>query len=362
MPRLNLRENCMIRTASKLLLATLFVAGVAHAKAAVDMPAITPESVFRGGQTLSLQGLFASPSTATHLTFMNLAKTGNRCSLALATASGTPMGPVTTLTLRPLENRPFLNVFERMIEAYGTTVAMATVSCDHDFYAYALLADGTTGRQDLVAPLAAKESVALPDAVPECPAGAICSDAPGVVYVPGPPPGPPLPVGRVTFPAPKGIAKRLLLSMNVTVDHWFPAEPSGKHLIYWFVINNNKDMPGLLYFLGPGKDQAFARHGLQLTHPQKLKIIRPFAAQVGHTYHVVNDYDLARKSFSITITDVATGEVAVTLAGRPNLQTYTIKAGSNFFVDMGFYPGKVPTEVPSYGWTYADVHIETYLK
>ena len=348
----------MIRTASKLLLATLFVTGVAQAKA----PAITPERVFSGGQTVSLQGLFASPTTATHLTFMNLAKTGNRCSLALATAGGAAMGPVTSLTLRPLENRPFRNVFERLIETFGTTVATATVSCDHDFYAYALQADGPTGRQDLVSPLEAKESVALPATVPECPAGAICSDAPGVVYIPGPPPGPPLPVGRVTFPAPKGSAKRFLLSMNVTVDHWFPDEPSGKHLIYWFVINNNKDMPGLLYFLGPGKNEAFARHGLQLTHPQKLKIIRPFAAQVGHTYHVVNDYDLVRKSFSVTITDVATGEVQVTLAGRPNLQTYNIKAGSNYLVDMGFYPGKVPTEVPSYGWTYADLHIETYLR
>ncbi|HEX4965412.1 MAG TPA: hypothetical protein VF173_31670 [Thermoanaerobaculia bacterium] len=352
----------MIRTLSKLLLATLFVAGVAHAKVATGIPEITPDSVFHGGQTLSLHGLTASPETATHLTFMNLAKTGNRCSLALTTVDGVRMGPVTTLTLKPLESRPFLNVFEHMIKVYGSTEAQATVSCSQDFYAYGLLADGSTGRLDLVAPVEAEDSVELPAAVPECPATAICSDAPGVVYVPGPPPGPPLPVGRVTFPAPKGIAKRFLLSMNVTVGPWYAPEPSGKHLIYWFVINNNKDMPGLLYFLGPNKNEAFARHGLQLTHPQKLKVIRPFAAKVGHTYHVVNDYDLIRKSFSITITDMDTGEVAVALPGKPNLQTYTIKAGSKYLVDMGFYPGKVPTEVPSYGWTYADVHIETYLK
>jgi hypothetical protein len=29
---------------------------------------------------------------------------------------------------------------------------------------------------------------------------------------------------------------------------------------------------------------------------------------------------------------------------------------------MGFFPGKVPTEVPSYGWVYSNIHIETYLE
>jgi hypothetical protein len=351
----------MIRAVSKLLLVSLFAAIAADAKVAVDLPVISPESVFHGGQTLSLQGLSASPSTTTHLTFMNLAKTGNRCSLSLTTADGVRMGPITSLTLQPKENRPFPNVFERMIEAYGTTEAQATVSCDKDFYAYALLADGT-GPLAVVTPLATTETVELPDAVPTCPANAICSDAPGVDYIPGPPPGPPLPVGRVTFPAPQGSAKRFLMSMDVTVGPWYAPEPEGKHLIYWFVINNNKDMPGLLYFLGPNKNEAFARHGLQLTHPQKLKIIRPFAAQVGHTYHVVNDYDLVNKSFKITVTDTATGEVEVTLGGKPNLLSYKIKANSKYLIDMGFFPGKVPTEVPSYLWVYANIHIETYLR
>jgi hypothetical protein len=27
---------------------------------------------------------------------------------------------------------------------------------------------------------------------------------------------------------------------------------------------------------------------------------------------------------------------------------------------MGFYPGRVPNEVPSYGWTYRDIHVELH--
>lgn len=328
---------------------------------AVDLPVITSESMFRGGQTLSLQGLFASESTATNLAFINLAQTGNRCSLALTTADGVRMGPVMTMTLKAMENRPFLNVFERSIEAYGITEARAAISCTQDFYAYALLADSATGRLDVVAPEEEADTLEVP-AAEACPTGATCFDAPGIVHIPGPPPGPPLPVGRVSFPAPAGVAKRFRLSMNVTVGPWFPKQPSGKHLIYWFVINKNPDMPGLLYFRGPGKNEAFARHGLKLTHPEKIKIIKPFAAQVDHTYHVANDYDLARRTYTVTITDVDTGKVEVTLTGRPNLTTYTIKPGSKFLVDMGFYPDKVPTEVPSYEWRYADVHVETYMQ
>ncbi|HEY0512321.1 MAG TPA: hypothetical protein VGH73_10480 [Thermoanaerobaculia bacterium] len=332
-----------------LLFAATCTAGVAHAGA--------DDVAFRGGQTVSLQGLAASGSTATHLAFVNLAATDNRCALALATADGASLGQEMTLTLRALETRPFANVFEGLIGASGAE-AQATISCEREFSAYALVADAATGRLDRVEPQeTAGQATGFKSQA--CPAGAVCFDATGVVHVPEPPPG--VPVGRVTFPAPAAVAKRLRLSIDVTVGPWYPQDPSGKHLIFWFVVNKNIDMPGLLYFLGPGKGEAFARHGIGLKHPQKIKIIKPFTAKVGHTYHVDNDYDMAGQSYTITITDTGTGEVT-SLHGRPNVPSYTIKANSKFIVDMGFFPDKVPTEVPSYGWTYANVHVEAYLK
>jgi len=83
--------------------------------------------------------------------------------------------------------------------------ARAAISCEQDFYAYALVADGATGRLERVIPQeeSAAGSLTAP-AVPACPAGATCFDATGIVHVPAPPPG--LPVGRVTFPAPAGVA------------------------------------------------------------------------------------------------------------------------------------------------------------
>lgn len=167
-------------------------------------------------------------------------------------------------------------------------------------------------------------------------------------------------MGRVSFPAPAGTAKRFRLTIDVTVADWYPDDPSGKHLIYWFVIDKNLDMPGLLYFLGPDKNEAFARHGIGLKHPQKIKVMKPFAAQVGRTYHVDNDYDMAHGKYTVTVTDAETGQVAVVLKSRPNVKSYLTKTGRDILVDMGFYPGLVDGEVPSYKWQYANVHVEVY--
>jgi hypothetical protein len=202
------------------------------------------------------------------------------------------------------------------------------------------------------------ETLMLAAPAASCPAGAVCFEASSLNFVPAPPPG--LSVGRVAFLPPAGVAKRFKLTMNVTVGPWFPEETDGKHLIYWFVVSKNIDMPGLLYFRGPGKNQAFARHGIGLTHPQKIKIIKPFEAKVGRTYRVENDYDMAGGLYTVKITDVETGKLEVTLRGKPNVTSYTIKPNAKLIVDMGFYPGKVETEVPSYGWKYSNVRVEVY--
>lgn len=335
-----------------LLLAALTLAGAAHAN---------PNETFPGGQTVILRGLVVSESTAADLEFVNRAKTANRCSLSLAAADGSSLGPDVTLTLKALEARPFPDVFEHLARFYNNAEAKATISCTRAFFAHGTLADAVTGKLERISPdldYGAAPSRVLKAKAVACPAGATCYDAPGVVHIPTVA----MPAGRVAFPTPPGIARRFRASLDVTVGPWFPEAPSAKHLIYWFVISKNIDMPGMLYFRGPGKSQAFARHGVGLTHPDKLKIIKPFTAEVGRTYRVDNDYDMTKQTLKITVTDLATGQVKVTLNGRPNLTSYTIKPKAKLLVDMGFVPSSNPTEVPSYGWTYANVHVEAFVK
>lgn len=336
----------------RLLLATLLtIGGSAAAQAA------SPDR-FQGGETLALRGLASTETSFTSLALVNWAPAPARCSLVFSGADGAPLGPPLRWTLEPLASTNFLDA----LEGRRAEQAQLKVSCDQDFSAYSLVADRRTGA---IAPTAPAElSTAISEDVaadaPPCPAGASCFDAVGLVHVPEPPSG--VAVGRVAFPAPAVNLKRLVLSLDVKVDQWYPIEPDGKHLIYWFVIDRNFDMPGMLYFRGPSKNEAFVRHGIHLTHPQKIKVIKKWTATVGATYHVVNDYDMAKKRYTVTISDAETGAVQVVLQGRPNVGSFTVKRNARFIVDMGFPPDLVPTEVPSYDWQYSNVHIEAYPK
>jgi len=345
----------MSRTVVLCLLLALCAAGAAAAR---ERPAIAAEESFRGGESLALRGLFAGADVETSLQLINLAPAVNRCTLALTAPDGSRLAPVITLTLKALERRPVADAFAGLIDPQVLTEGQAAVSCAGDFSASAEVTDRATGLTDRIAPQVADTALALPDVAADCPVEASCFDSPGLVHEPEPPPG--APVGRVSFPAPAGVAKRLRLTLDVTVADWYAKEPNGKHLIYWFVIDKNIDMPGMLYFRGPDRNDAFVRHGIGLKHPQKIKIIKPFAAQIGHTYHIDNDYDMARRVYTVTITDKETGQVKVVLTSKPNVTSYTIKPRAKFLVDMGFPPDKVPTEVPSYKWKYSDVHVEAY--
>ncbi len=206
----------MSRTVLYSLLLSLCAAGAANA-ATVDRPfSLTPEAAaralvaaapvnaaenaFQGGQTLALRGLFASDSIASNLAFVNLAKSANRCTLALADSTGASLGHVVSMTLRAGETRPAVDVFEGLVSRLTET--QATISCDEAFYAYAMVTDGDTGRIDTVTPELSDAALTLPEKVAACPAGALCFDAPGIDHISEPPPG--APVGRVAFDAPSG--------------------------------------------------------------------------------------------------------------------------------------------------------------
>ena len=110
-----------------------------------------------------------------------------------------------------------------------------------NFFAFALVSDAATGEITYIGPAGSGAStLTLPGQPAACPAGATCFDAKGIVHQPTPA----NPVHRVQFPAPAGIAKRLRMSLDVTVGPWYPNDPAGKHLIYWFVLNRNFDMAG----------------------------------------------------------------------------------------------------------------------
>jgi hypothetical protein len=326
-------------------------------KLGVYLPVITSDNLIHGGQTANIQGLTSGSGRKTNITMVNLAATANSCTAAIFSSDGALVAGPATFNLKPLSTLSLLDVFSG-----GPAAEMRlTMNCTQSFYSYVLLTDSATGEVTYLGP-AGNGASGIGGPAASCPSGAICFDAKGIVHQPTPAHR----VQRVQFPAPAGVATRLRMSLDVTVGPWYAPDPAGKTLIYWFVINRNFDMAGLLYFRGPDpahpaleQNQVIARHGIELTHPQKLKIQAPFSAIIGHTYHVDNDYDMGRGIYTVTVTDTANGQVAAQLVGAPNVHSWTLKATDLLLVDMGF-TGTNPDEVPTDGWTYANVHVEVY--
>ncbi len=327
----------------------------------VDLPVITSSDVVKGNGKLSLQGLVSTSTVTSDLALVNLGKGAAQCTVSLMRADGSAIGASATLSLKSLSHRHFANVFAGLVDANGVSDARAQVSCTQDFYAYALLADSVTGNVAVIRPAASGESTLTLPGAPSTgtgcgTAGVVCLDASGVVHQPTPA----NPVGRMTFPIPAATYKRFKMSLDITVGPWYSRDPSAKHLIYWFVIDKNFDMPGMLFFRGPSSYTALVRHGIGLTHPQKGKIEKSFQATPGRIYHVENDYDMGNRIYKVTITDKGTGAVQVILPDVPNVPQFTTKAGQRFLIDMGFKENAVPDEVPSYNWVYQNIHIEAY--
>ena len=303
------------------------------------------------GRTLILEGLVSGGTRTSGLALANLSGSAAKCSVRLTDADGKALGAVTevSVTLAPRSDRYLGDLFA----SQNVAEARAEVSCDQSFYAFAVIPDRETGGVAVVDPIALLEA----DAITPCTVGSrvACFDAKGIVHQPTPA----VPVKRVSFPVPAGTYGRIKMSLDVTVGPWFKSDPDAKHLIYWFVLNKNVDMIGMLYFRGPNAYTALSRYGIGLTHPQKIKLVKPFKAIPGRTYRCENDLDMSSGKITITVTDTASGEKVV-LSGRANVSQLTTKVNDKLIIDMAFPEGKTPDEVPSYNWTYKDVHVEAY--
>jgi hypothetical protein len=149
--------------------------------------------------------------------------------------------------------------------------------------------------------------------------------------------------------------------MDVTAGPWWPQDPRALHMLFWLVKDKNLNMFGYATFRGPGTVQpaniALLRHGIGLTHPQKIKVIQPFAAVPGKVYHLDYVYDTRTNFLELAISEG--GAVVQRLTDKPNVGSFAFNGSEKILVDMGF-PGTTPDEAPTFGWTYRDLHVELY--
>jgi hypothetical protein len=324
------------------------LAGTGPGRLGVYLPVITSDNLIRAGQTATVQGLLSGAGRATDLTLVNVAQQAAQCTASVSRADGAVIITPVTVNLPPLSQRTFGNIF-----ANGDySEARATVSCNREFFTFALLTDAATGEVSYVGPSGSGESLLrVPGEGPVCPPTATCFDAKGIVHQPTAAQG----VKRVIFSPVPGTYSKIHMTMDVTVGPWWSQNPSALHMLFWLVKDKNINMFGYGTLRGPDTNQAILRHGIGLTHPNKIRITQPFTAVPGKTYRLDYIYDTAAGFLELAISD--NGVVVQRLTGAPNVGSFTFKSGENIVIDIGF-PGTNPDEAPTIGWTYRDLHLE----
>lgn len=335
------------------------VGGSTGAPIGVTLPAVSSANMIAANSSLGLLGMLLAGTRTTDLTLVNLGQTASQCTIGLVQSDGTQITSA-TITMKPLSHRSFSNVLSGYVAAGGSIADVAAmISCTQNFFAFAEISDSATGEMVYLGPAAnGSSTLAPPGQQPPpggCGSGVTCFDAAGTFFTATAANA----VGRQTFSAPLGTYSRITMRLDVTLAQFYAPDPTGKHLIFWFVVRRNFNMLGMLYFRGPNRSIALARHGIGLTHPQKISVERPFAGQPGHTYRCALDYNAGAQTWVLTITDLSDNTVKATLASVPNVNQVTIGAADNpLTIDTGFPVVGNPDEVPSLNWQWSNLHIE----
>jgi hypothetical protein len=322
-----------------------------------ELPIISSANAAAAGSTLYLQGLRRSATVATDWTLVNLGWTAANCKVATFSVTGSPIGSPATIILKPLSSKAFPDVLQT-IGLSEAEYVRGSVSCDQQFYTFAMAHDTASGDVGLIAPSGRGNSTLTlggdggnnPGNGP-CPAGASCFEVKGLAFKPSKQE----PVHRFEFPVPPGNYERIHFEMDVKHGGWDLARRSGKHMLFWLVKNRNYYMYGYANFEGPTKNDVIFRHGVAITHPEKIKITAPMVAQEGHVYHLDYTYDTRQNFLKLVVSE--NGTALATIDGTPNTNVIDFAAGDVGIIDIGFN-GSNPAERPTYGWEYRDIKIQ----
>lgn len=319
----------------------------------VELPILSSETAAAAGSTLYLQGLRRGTTLATDWTIVNLGWTAANCSISAFSVDGGPIGPAATVTVKPLSTRVFADVLQ-ILGLAAADYVRGQVSCDQMFYSFAMARDAENGDIGLIEPSGRGNSgLVLPGEGGNfsCPAGAACFEAKGLAFKPTENE----PTKGFNFAVPPGTYERIHFEMDVKHGGWNAEKPSGKHMLFWLVKNRNYYMYGYSNFEGPSKNNVFFRHGVGLTHPEKIKLSDSFAAQPGHTYHLDYTYDTRENFLSLVISE--NGAEVASIHGQPNVNAIDFAGGDEGVLGIGF-DGSNPAERPTYGWEYRDIKIQ----
>jgi hypothetical protein len=322
------------------------------------VPVVSSENLIPAGLQVHLQNLERTTSRQTDFVLVNLAKEATSCAVSPFRGDGSAIGNAAVVTLPPLSHKQFGDVLASLGET-AATGARIVVSCNRDYYAYALTFDRTSGEATVQGPSEDLDSSLLRPGegggvTPGCsPSAALCQQENGDFHAPTTSNR----VRRIIYSPEAGSYRSMRVRMKVFHGGW--KEPSaGLHNVFWVARDRNFNMFGYPNFKGPGANTLFFRHGVGIVAPQKPKVEVPFAAQPGATYTFDYLYNPAGGTLDLKVFNSA-GSLVAQLGDRPNVNRLTFANGEKLVLDFGF-TGNNPNEPSTIGWRYSDLIVELF--
>lgn len=322
-----------------------------------EMPVLSAENLVPAGTTAHVQGWERQDGLiATDFGTVNLSTSAAQCQISVYRGNGQRIGGTALFPVQPLSSVYFPSALAILGEK-DVPIARAQVTCDQDFYAYALVTDLEGGEAVFHGPSARGEDglVLMDDAPGECPQNAFCFSKSGTFFAPTVRDD----YRRENFSVPAGSYSSLHLSVEVVNGGW--AEPtSGLNLMFWLARNGRHfNLYGFAGFKGPSRNTVLFRHGIGIVAGDKPKFESNFVSQIGQTYIFDYTYNPAEGFLDLQILDKS-GKVLWRATDKPNVKSIDIPAGEVITADFSNRLGANPAEPPSYGWQYKNLQFEIY--
>ncbi len=320
-----------------------------------EIPSVTGMS---GGETAILGGL--QRNTKDRLTdfyLLNLSEDDNQCEINVAKRGGSA---VTTeaMVIQPQTLVPFQDLFG-LLDQTGADLSIA-VTCDQTFHSYAVVTYRDSAETLYITD--PRSGGGVGGGVGGSGGGGIegCSaDAEvvreGVVHRPTASNE----RGGIDIPFNGGeIFSKIIVELDVTMSGWHNRS-GDQHNIFWLQNTNvwRGNLYGYLNVRGPNRNRVKNNTNVGLSAGDFAIIETDRALQTGVTYHVYYEYNTQLGEVKIIFTRKDTGAEVLRMTGGTTVGAIRVKS-PNFFIKFGHTSHEAGPEVPTFGWTYANVCVD----
>ena len=320
----------------------------------VALPIATSSSLIPAGEDGQVQGWDrVGGEVVTDFHILNLGAQEASCASFVQRENGTALVNGFQFVVPPLSQRTIPDVLN-LIGQNNVENITAYFNCDQPSFPFSSAANLVNGQYRVQGPSASGRSTLLPPGQTDPPiAGATVYEQSGVFHTPT--------VGNeskhfdVPMPGNPSFSK-VVVEMDFTHGGW-NVPTNFNHAIFWLNRGNRwrSNNFGYVNTFGPGTNtvKLITNAGLPagVVQPKEVgAVLNP-----GSTYHVYYEYDTNINRILLQITQ--NGNPVVTLTDVPTVNRVAT-VDNNWFLAFGHETGAVGPEVPTYGWSYANLRVQ----